>query len=500
MRRVVAWVMCIGLAFAAGARGEMVVGGGGDQGAGAAPIWFTGEMVGGTRVNLILPENEAGTFVFGIDVARAPIAMTRDGVRTLLVFEVPASDGGSRPVRQAIAEFGPGDRLIGARLEVLPSLPGDGAFAGVVSTDQGDFALLIDLQFPLVGEDPAMFSNKPALLMLGAGGWARVALPDGIDRANEWRLVSMGSVPAIVEHRASARARVWVRGADGSWDPQVWAIPRGVRDVVGGAGGMIVEHYEGSSARFEFVRGEAVIGRGKVADCPVDHSFGLIGDEIVVAGVDRSGSDARLYSARLERDGTVSYSGDLRPVSPISRRDVETLVVLIASAGLTMTLFLLRIGSAGQGVIRIPVGASLAPTWRRAGAAMIDLAPALMSVLWLWPMPEGGSTMADLTMAYGPWPPVTVGAIMFAHSTIGEWLFGMTLGKAIAGCRTVSTKTGRRPTFAQAAGRNFVKVACPPLGMVQAMSPGRPEPWGFSTAVILPNRGGEPGSGDGKPG
>ncbi|MCA9283377.1 MAG: RDD family protein, partial [Phycisphaerales bacterium] len=225
--------------------------------------------------------------------------------------------------------------------------------------------------------------------------------------------------------------------------------------------------------------------------CPIDHSFGMLGDEIIVAGVDRSERDAKLFSARLARDGTSEHTGALRPVSPISQRDVETLVVLIASAALTMILFLMRIGSAGQSVIRIPAGSSLAPTWRRAGAAVIDLAPGLFGVLWLWPMPEGGSTMADLTMAYGPWPPVTVGAIMFVHSTVGEWLFGMTLGKAIAGCRTVSTRTGRRPTLAQAAGRNFVKVACPPLGMVQAMSPGRPEPWGFATVVIMPAREGE---------
>lgn len=466
-----------------------VGGGGPDDDSG--PVWFTSDTIGGPRINLIFPGNEPGTFLFGTDVARLPAAISAGGVRTLMVFEIP---GGTRPVRHGVVRMAPGDRLVGVELRTLPSLPGDGTLAGVASTSQGDFALLMDLQFPLTGEDPERFSFQPALLVLTPTKWERVALPEGIDRAHEWRLVSIGPAPAIVEHRAAEKARVWVRHDDGSWSAQLWSIPRDARSIAPSAGGLVVERpLDGGDMAFSFVRGESVVPRGGLEDCPQDHAFAVSGDRILVVGVDRSGSDPRLYSALLGRDGAVEYSGDLRPISPISRRDIETLAVLVASAALTTVLFLLRIGHEAQTVIRIPVGFALAPTWKRVGAAVIDLAPAMFGVLWFWPAPASGSSMSDLTMAYGPWPPLTVGAIFFLHSTVGEWLFGRTIGKTIAGCRTVSTKTGRRPTLMQAAGRNFVKVACPPLAMVQAMSPGRPEPWGFSTTVIIRAEG--PGGG-----
>lgn len=465
--------------------GATVVGGGTHESPG--PIWFTSDTIGGPRVNLIFPSNAPGTFLFGADVARLPVAISAGGVRTLLVFEVP---GGTRPVRHGVVQTAPGNRLLGVELDPVPALPGDGTLAGVVSTTQGDFALLIDMQFPLPDEDPARFSLRPALLMLEATRWRRVPLPEEIDRAHEWRLVAIGPAPAIIEHRAPAMSRVWVRGEDGSWSAQIWAIPRDARHVAPGAGGLVVERPgDGGRPEFTFVRGESVIARGRLDDCPPDHGMGIMGDRIVVAGVDRSAGEPRLYAGVIGPDGAVEYSGELRPVSPISRRDVETLIVLIASAALTTILFLLRVGHEADGVMRIPVGYALAPTWKRAGAAMIDLAPALLGVMWFWPAPAPGSSMSDLTMAYGPWPPLTVGGIVFLHSTLGEWLFGRTIGKTIAGCRTVSTKTARRPTLLQAAGRNFVKVACPPLAMVQAMSPGRPEPWGFSTTVVVPADG-----------
>lgn len=488
----VIWILLAAIALPAphAASGAVTVGGGGSQEVRAstgqmvpAPVWFSAETLGGVRINLVLAGSEPGTFILGPDVARAPVAISSSGARTVMVFETP---GGSRPVRQGVAEFGPGRRLVNVDLRALASLPGDGALAGVVSTPTGEFALLLDMQFPLEGESREAFEQGPALLRLSGDGWARQALPEGLDPANRWRLIAIDQTPAIVEHTEPGRARLWLRDQDGSWNAQIWAIPGDAREMIGVSGGVLVERPDAGDAVFEFVRGEAALPRGRIESPPADRAWAPLGDRIVMIGVDRTGESPVLWSAVIGADQSTLHAGTLRPVSPISRRDVETLIVLIASAALTTILFLLRIGTAGQGVVLIPEGSSLAPTWKRGAAVLMDLAPALALVMWLWPMPENGSSMADLTMAYGPWPPLTVAGLVIAHSAICEWLFGRTLGKALAGCRTISVRNGKKPTFAQAMGRNFVKIACPPLGMVQAMTPGRPEPWGFGTTVIVP--------------
>ncbi len=487
MRLSAVWrALCVVLVFASCARAAVVAGGTGD-----GPVWFASETIGGTRLNMIMPGSGGGAFVVGPDVSRLPSHLSAGGDRTIVVFDVP---GGVRPVRRISARFGPGDRLLGVDLVPLAPLPEDGTLAGVAASPRGVFALLTGLQFPLPTDDAPSFAQGPAFVELTRDGWVRRALPAAIDEGNVWRLMAIDATPAIVEHTGRDTARVWLLGEEGAWSAQVWAIPGDAHAVVPSSGGVLVEMLNGGTASLLFVRGETAQARGSVEGAPPGHAMAPFGDGAVLIGVDRTGADPRLWGASLGGDGRVMHSGALKSVAPINRRDVETLLMLIASAALTTVLFLLRIGHDASGVIVLPAGMSIASTWKRAGAMLIDLAPGLAGVAWLWPMPEGGGSMSDLSMAYGPWPLMTVGAVMFLHSTLSEWLFGRTIGKAIAGCRTISTRTGGRPTLRQAAWRNFIKVACPPLGMVQAMTPGRPEPWGSDTTVVVPT---PPEAGDG---
>jgi hypothetical protein len=77
----------------------------------------------------------------------------------------------------------------------------------------------------------------------------------------------------------------------------------------------------------------------------------------------------------------------------------------------------------------------------------------------------------------------TIG-VGLAHCTLGEWLFGRSLGKGLVGCRVFHVRLSRgadgtitpavsKPTLWRALARNIVKWLLPPVAMAGLNLPDR---------------------------
>jgi uncharacterized RDD family membrane protein YckC len=93
----------------------------------------------------------------------------------------------------------------------------------------------------------------------------------------------------------------------------------------------------------------------------------------------------------------------------------------------------------------------LAPLGLRLLAGIIDALPLIG--LWVY---EGMTGFADQTALNGPPFWIAVG-VYVAHTMLAEGLTGRSIGKMACGLKVVSLD-GSRPTFAQVALRNFLRV------------------------------------------
>src|SRR5690606_31387250 len=96
------------------------------------------------------------------------------------------------------------------------------------------------------------------------------------------------------------------------------------------------------------------------------------------------------------------------------------------------------------------------------------------------------------------WTVLTLLGLGFVHCTLGEWLFGQSLGKALVGCEVVSVGVSRkvdgsvlpvasRVLLWQAAVRNLIRWGLPPRAWGGPSSPARRhrgDRWARATVVI----------------
>ncbi len=88
--------------------------------------------------------------------------------------------------------------------------------------------------------------------------------------------------------------------------------------------------------------------------------------------------------------------------------------------------------------------------------------------------------------------------IAFGHGVLGEWLFSRTMGKALLGCRVVSTATrggsSARLSVRQSFVRNFVKFVVPPVAALGLSDPnGRHRGDVLAATVVVISAGFSPG-------
>jgi hypothetical protein len=177
------------------------------------------------------------------------------------------------------------------------------------------------------------------------------------------------------------------------------------------------------------------------------------------------------------RTGQVLFDGDAAKQLPISSLDVKILAVFLVCVMLAIVVFVLRPDGARDALI-LPKGAALAEPGRRAIAGAIDAVVAIVIAAQITRIDVSESLTLD-SLIRGTttlWLMLSTIGIGFVLGTLGEWLFGRSLGKALTGCEVAVPSVSKlesgevlvelkRVAIWRAAVRNLVKWLIPPVAM-----------------------------------
>lgn len=193
--------------------------------------------------------------------------------------------------------------------------------------------------------------------------------------------------------------------------------------------------------------------------------------------------------------GRVLYDGPTHAPGPISTGEFQLLAALAFSATIGVLIFVLW-PDRSDGVVRLPAGTALAEPFRRAMAGGIDLSIAIVAAA-LIVGDMGIAGLADAPIGDVRTILAAIG-IAFGHGVLGEWLFSRTMGKALLGCRVVSTATrggsSARLSVRQSLVRNFVKFVVPPVAALGLSDPnGRHRGDVLAETVVVISAGSAPG-------
>ena len=485
LRRVLTFLLT--LALLTGAASAAPLAAGDERGA-----WVVAPSTRAAAILFFLPPDSTDGLAYPVtSLPTLPIAVACAGDSAFLLFPRRASSTPGvdlYPARLITRQAGPPSRPEFTRPEILAPLPDGGEILRI--------ALVVDT--PLVLRR-SVTSTGPILTLeaLRANEWRSIALPDGADpTARSWLLAISGK-PALAQQRDPHSIRLWTLPSFGSKQgPNEWTeqtipspaqidslipFPTAPRALISAADSLQILALE--DGRFTPTQ-TISIERSECAAVPWNAGLAVFWS---AARAD-SGLDARLIAS----DGTVLFDGPLGIAGPVSRTELQLLVVLLTSVFLTAVIFMLRPESRAAAPLNFPPNASLATPSRRAIAFLIDLIPGLGAAYFGWFAGAHTLTAAATILAeHGAAPILTSAALTIALMTIGEATTGRTLGKALTRCRTISY-TGQRPRWRQALARNAVKVLCPPIGLFILLAPASPHPGSFDTLVIVdrpPGRG-----------
>jgi uncharacterized RDD family membrane protein YckC len=162
--------------------------------------------------------------------------------------------------------------------------------------------------------------------------------------------------------------------------------------------------------------------------------------------------------------GRVLYEGPPQIVPLISINEYGLLILVAIGAAVGVLVFVL-LPEPKDDVVGLPVGTALAEPFRRFVAGSADVAGAMVMASWALGLAADSGLVErgvdDL------WTFALTVAIAFVHGTLGEWAFGVTIGKMLLGCRVASSRKGGawRIGLRQALVRNVVKFAMPPVAL-----------------------------------
>jgi hypothetical protein len=390
------------------------------------------------------------------------------------------------------------------RLDVHPSLPGEGELLGFAGASDGIYALR------RIGKD------TPELVLdrLTGTEWRPVTLPAPLadQPAARMSLVGTPTGPAILAWQAGGV--VWWGGTpDPSpatdelpppplpvrWASRALDLPRGLVEadqlsvVVVGGHVVLGTFAQGAwrwgaaplsadglpSAGAEVIALPTPEGLGALAGMvPLEHSGADDGAErAVLIGVDPAmerGTPPRIGLLEVSvRTGRQTYAGPVILASLVSKRDYALMGVVLA---MVAGLIALTVISPRSAVVVLPEETSIAEPSRRIVAGLIDLALGIAAVTY-----SHGLTLSQvLTLEWwsssqGQWGFAVLVLGLIVYGTLMEGAFGRTLGKFLTGCEVVSaTKPGqpRRPGLTRALIRNLIKWGLPPLGVLGVLDPG----------------------------
>jgi hypothetical protein len=489
--------------------------GGGLSSSGDSHAWFVGPVGEEPRFAVFhVPPRGSGLAGDGAMNAAARLTESPEMLAAwdssvVLAFR-PAPAGFGQRLRRVLtvtvtrAPVGEGWRYdSGGRLAPLPSLPGEGDLLGLAGTPDGPVALLSGGEsgpellrlveeswtpMPLPGgwkaPDPASFPLMVAL----PGGFGLVS-PDGPE-AGMWRGVVRKDENPSVE---------WSFGSL-AFGPGAGPRPTGPMVCVRGRLAYPVRQSDGAVAIWE-VDESSAYRIARVDGAGVGFAFmGLERDDrLLLAWPERSRSPGRSpdgdrpeavkYEVRevSASTGRVLYSGPPVNRGPVTPSEFRMLALLLLGVMVLIVLFVLR-PEAGRAPIALPAGMALSEPGRRIVAACLDLLPALIlgSKATGVPLGDAVGLLGILNDSSGDAVALLAAtvAIGFGHSTLGEWLFGRSVGKVLTGCAVVRvrlirsadgtiTPVAEKPTLWRAAVRNAVKWLAGPIALAGLNLPDR---------------------------
>lgn len=235
--------------------------------------------------------------------------------------------------------------------------------------------------------------------------------------------------------------------------------------------------------------------------------------ELAAPGSNRTGLEVCEVSATT---GKPLYRGPLRSDYWLSTREYQVLVAMLVVVMGAVLVFVLRTEPTPSAAL--PRGVSLAEPSRRFLAAVIDYLPAALLVESLFSLPTGTLLLPSqmIGQPFTIWALLTAFGLSAAHATVGEWLFGRSLGKLLTGCVVVSVRPRAagarpagehagpagaaegeqplsRPVFWQCLVRNLVKWLAPILGLFMLVDVNRRHPGDLIAKTLVLMTEPEPG-------
>ncbi len=383
----------------------------------------------------------------------------------------------------------------------LPSLPGRGELRALAMHDDTLFALLqgapadaVEVGFDGPRRDVLLALNE------GAREWATITLP------NDWSQERPATIVLVNEHLVLVQS-------DRSWRVSAGAVASGGATWTdAGPGAPVLGETLASSgsslvaarAEPERITVELIRDGGRIPLSVIEHSveqFAIVGGAEAITVVWRGEGDAtRLRATVISAiSGDVLFDDYARTNPVVSGREIQSLALLVGALMLTILVFVLRPEEALGGAVNMPDGFALAAPMRRVVAVLLDLLPMLTLCAYAFGVSAGAMVEAAALSDESTTRAAAALGLGFLltglHSTLGEWLFGRTIGKAILRCRTITVR-GERPRLWQAALRNFVKLLFPPFALFLFLDVRRRHPGDLVTGTVVLQKHGTPDSPD----
>ena len=456
-----------------------------------------------------------GTIRIATDLMRAPVAVGAAEERFYMVFQdapPPPAFANMKPTPRRVQSISTEQVAIGrwatrplGRLDVHPSLPGDGGLVGIAASDAGLFALMLS------------DAGETTLLRMESDGWSQVPgptwshTPTRLPRAGqEFRIFGVPGGVGVARLDEVRPAEIAIRAGE-TWtqidapltDPRPDFLVMVGQSVVAASrppGGSL-------SIRARSLRGEELAGDGwrdlarldnveevwGAAPLASSNALAVVWHRKPPAGAPPGELTRRMMAEVSLGTGRVLFEGEASSGSPVSRKDAWLLGFAVSMVTGMVVVTVLR--PPGAPVV-LPKHTSMAPPLRRLLAGLIDFGLGL-AVAGALAGRGGWSEFEWWITPDGQWLMLTLLPCLSVICGISEGLSGRTLGKLALGIRVASVRVqpGNLDAMPSAPGlwrgllRNVIKWCLPPVGLIALLDPGgrhRADQFAM-TAVILPD-------------
>jgi len=314
-------------------------------------------------------------------------------------------------------------------------------------------------------------THADRLLHQERGKWVKYALPnDWSESQRAWLLMRKSSALPTVIVPAGDKALAVYHHAKETWHRTDYAVPNAQSAELAFA---IVDHQLVMGRHKQGDAGELMIQlsllrdgqASEIGDLVIEKpttpnwAFASLGQEAALFNFDAAGSPSMTVMGLAGDRSTQGMPLTIEHPPPFVH-DADRVLIVCALTLAILLMFSVWRREPTWNKLDLPEQLMLADMMRRAGAAMIDLAPAILLASLI-----SGISMKQMYNHWpgtsGSWAALKPGAIAIAifvlHTGLSEMFTGKSLGKMLMGLR-VTTLDGKAPNIWQFFARNFLKI------------------------------------------